>query len=65
MRKRPCYKAYIEVWNAINNAVTPEQGWKIFMSCINNGYIKEPGADKLVDAFSYILLLNAEYDKED
>ena len=64
MCERPYFKAYLDVWNTIDKAVTPEQGWKIFMSCINYGFVKEPGADQLVDALSHLVLINAEYDMD-
>jgi len=64
MCERQYYKADIEVWNIIDKAVTPEQGWKIFMSCINYGFAKEPETDQLVDALSRLLMINAEYDMD-
>ena len=60
----PYFKAYIEIWNAINDALTPEQGWKIFMACINNDKSTEQNGDPIFNDLFNLAVLNAEYDME-
>lgn len=59
----PYFKAYPGTWNALSVVVTPEQGWKIFLACLNNEFTEKSG-DPLVDAFTEYLSFNVEYDME-
>lgn len=60
----PYFKAYIEIWNVINDVLTPEQGWKIFMACINNNKTKILSDDPMFIELFDLAVLNAEYDME-
>ena len=64
MYEQTYYKADIEIWNAISVVVTPEQGWQIFLACLNNDFTTKIG-DPVVDAFIEFLSLIQERDTED
>ena len=58
MDKRPGFMAYFEEWHAIQSAVTPERGWKIFVACLQyaeNGERSETENDPIVSAFFQML----------
>ena len=58
------FKADPLIWNAIGAVVTPEQGWQIFLACLNNDFATKTG-DPVVDAFIEFLSLIQERDTED
>ena len=52
------FKAYNYVWYAISRVVTPEQGWAVFMDCLDrsSGDETEPSNDPLIETFSNLVM---------
>lgn len=57
------FKTDPAIWNAIAATVTPEQGWQIFMACLNNDFETETG-DPVVDALIKFLSFFIGHDME-
>ena len=57
------FPVYFQDWKAIRNAVSPEQGWKLFNACLNYAELGEPLKEKDPVIIAFFQLLSGGIDR--